>query len=265
MEEGRLRRERLTLFFTRIIDTRVPLAGYPAVAEYFEALSRKESLALCEFAMGALSRLFADCRITPMRDRDHFLFYYRFLNTNLQSAAIDPLDLLDPGYSIQEKRLHGEGITPSAEAGISFRLDCYHHAIFAVRQWPRRTFPGIVAALTGMGFQEYAITMNVYPKRVDKIIEKEEQTIQRLQMDAISERKQSLVTDLVAKQEKVNELQQGKVIPLTSLYVVRIWHRDQDTLAARAASLKNAFISMGGAVIHHATLPENARQLFYQT
>ena len=29
----------------------------------------------------------------------------------------------------------------------------------------RRTFPGIITALTGMGFQEYAITMNVYPKR----------------------------------------------------------------------------------------------------
>src|SRR5262249_7408837 len=38
-----------------------------------------------------------------------------------------------------------------------------------------------------------------------------------------------------------------------------------DQLAARCASLKNAFISMGGAVVHHATIPENARQLFFQT
>ena len=106
---------------------------------------------------------------------------------------------------------------------------------------------------------------SAYPKRVDKVIEKEEEHIQRLQIDALSERKQSLVTDLVAKQEKVNELQQGKVIPLTSLYVVRIWHRDPDILASRAASLKNAFISTGGATIHHATIPENARQLFFQT
>jgi hypothetical protein len=265
MEEGRLRRERLTLFFTRIIDTKVPVAGYPAVAAYFDTLSRKESLALCDFAMGALSRLFPDCRITPMGDRDHFLFYYRFLNTNLQATAIDPMELLDPGYSIQQNCLHGEGITPPAETGVSFKLDCYYHAIFAVRQWPRRTFPGIVAALTGMGFQEYAITMNIYPKRVDKVIEKEEQHIQRLQIDAVSERKQSLVTDLVAKQEKVTELQQGKVIPLNALFVIRLWHRQAEQLAARCASLKNAFISMGGAVVHHATIPENARQLFYQT
>jgi hypothetical protein len=29
--------------------------------------------------------------------------------------------------------------------------------------------------------------------------------------------------------------------------------------------LRNAFTAMGGAVVHHATIPENARQLFYQT
>jgi hypothetical protein len=83
-------------------------------------------------------------------------------------------------------------------------------------------------------------------KRVDKVIEKEEQHIQRLQIDAISERKQSLVTDMVAKQEKVTELQQGRVIPLNALFVVRLWHRKPDQLAARCATLKNAFIAMGG-------------------
>ena len=54
------------------------------------------------------------------------------------------------------------------------------HAAATLERWKaegeansaRRTFPGMVAALTGMGFQEYAITMNVYPKRVDKVIEK---------------------------------------------------------------------------------------------
>jgi hypothetical protein len=265
MEEGRLRRERLTLFFTRVIDTKVPVAGDLAVAEYFDALSRKESLALMEFASGALSRLFPDCRITSMRDEDHFLFYYRFLNTNLQVTDVEPLKSFDPARSIQENCLHAEGVSSSSRSGVSFQLDSYNHAIFAVRQWPRRTFPGIIAALTGMGFQEYSITMNVYPKRIDKVIEKEERHIQRLQIDAVSERKQSLVTDMVAKQEKVTELQQGKVIPLSCLYVVRLWHRDPDVLAARCASLKNAFTSMGGAVAHHGTIPENARQLFFQT
>jgi hypothetical protein len=265
MQEGRLRRERLNLFFTRIIDTKVPLVGGSAIADYFDALSSKEALSLQEFAMGALSRLFSDCRIIPMRDDDHFLFYYRMLNPNLEMGDANPLVGFDPGESIQRNCLHTDGAGVSGLPGVSLSFDGFYHAIFAVRQWPRRTFPGIISALTSMGFQEYSITMNIYPKAIDKVIEREERYIQRLQIDAASERKQSLVTDLEAKQEKVTELQQGRVIPLDCLYVVRLWHRSADVLSARSASLRNAFTAMGGAVIHHATVPENARQLFYQT
>jgi hypothetical protein len=265
MQEGRLRRERLNLFFTRVIDTKVPVAGGSAMADYFDALSRKESLSLQDFALGALSRLFSDCRIIPMQDQDHFLFYYRLLNPNLQTGTTDPVEAFDPSASIQRNCLHTDGMGVSGLPGVSLAFDGFYHAIFAVRQWPRRTFPGIISALTSMGFQEYAITMNIYPKAVDKVIEREERHIQRLQIDAISERKQSLATDLEAKQDKVTELQQGRVIPLDCLYIVRLWHRSADVLSARSASLRNAFTAMGGAIVHHATIPENARQLFYQT
>jgi hypothetical protein len=61
------------------------VAGDRAVTEYFDSLSRKESLAMAEFAMGAWTRLFPDCRIASMRDREHFLFYHRFLNANLSA------------------------------------------------------------------------------------------------------------------------------------------------------------------------------------
>jgi hypothetical protein len=265
MQEGRLRRERLHLFFTRIIDTKVPMTRGPAVADYFDALSRKEALSLQDFALGALSRLFSDCRIIPMQDQDHFLFYYRLLNPNLQMGITDPMELFDPSGSIQQNCVHTDGAGASTLPGVSLCFDGFYHAIFAVRQWPRRTFPGIISALTSMGFQEYAITMNIYPKAVDKVIDKEERHIQRLQIDAASERKQSLATDLEAKQDKVTELQQGKIIPLGCLYIVRLWHRSADVLSARCASLRNAFTAMGGAIVHHATIPENARQLFYQT
>src|SRR5215468_11620716 len=59
MEAGRLRRERLTLFFSRVIDTKVPIAGDRAVAEYFNSLSKKESLAIADFADKPLSGITA--------------------------------------------------------------------------------------------------------------------------------------------------------------------------------------------------------------
>jgi len=39
-------------------------------------------------------------------------------------------------------------------------------------QWPRRTFPGIISALTSMGFQEYGVTMKTSIQNgYDKVIE----------------------------------------------------------------------------------------------
>src|SRR5260370_16882091 len=170
----------------------------------------------------------------------------------------DPLELFDPAYSIQQNCLHAEGIGTPKIPGVSFSLDCCHHAIFAVRQWPRRTFPGIISALTSMGFQEYGVTMNIYPKRIDKVIESEERNIQRLQIDAMSERKQSLATDMAAKQDKVNELQQGRPIPLDCLYVVRLLHPDPKLLPAPCPSPKNPFISIEGSTIPPPIIPENS-------
>jgi hypothetical protein len=118
MQEGRLRRERLTLFFTRVIDTRVPVSSQLAIAEYFDTLSRKESVGFQDFVLSALSRLFPDCRITPMRNEDHFLFYYRFLNTNLGMTEADPLEAFDPAYSIQQNCLHSEGIGTPKIPGV---------------------------------------------------------------------------------------------------------------------------------------------------
>jgi len=53
---------------------------------------------------------------------------------------------------------------------------------------------------------------------------------------------------MAAKQDKVNELQQGRVIPLDCLYVVLALASRSRLLAARCASLKNAFISMEAAI-----------------
>jgi hypothetical protein len=101
-----------------------------------------------------------------MGDHEHFLYYYRFLNSNVSLPNTDPRELFDPAFSIQQNCLHDEGLTHTTVPASSFCLGGLHHAIFAVRQWPRRTFPGIVSTLTSMGFQEYAITLNVYPESV---------------------------------------------------------------------------------------------------
>jgi type IV secretion system protein TrbE len=264
MKEGRLRRERLYVYFSKILDTR-PKRSLGDLAEYYFTLAERESQALAEFGSQALNRLFPDSKIQAMRDSDNFLYYYRFLNTSASRSSDGMLESFDPAFSIQQNCLLGEGIVPSDQAGVSFCLDGYYHALFVMRQWPRRTHPGIIGSLTNLGFKEYAVTLNIYPRDVEKVIEREERTAQRLAIDAASERKDSLAEQARMKQETITELERGRTIPLNCLFAIRLWHKDRETLRTRCDLLRNSVIAMGGAQVFQATVPENVRQLFYQT
>ena len=264
MTEGRLRRERLYVYFSRILDTR-PKTPLRDLGEYYFALAERESQSLAEFGSQALNRLFPDCKIQSMRDRDNFLFYYRFLNTSASRSCDEVIESFDPAFTIQQNCLLGEGIIPSDQPGVSFGLDGFYHAMFVVRQWPRRTHPGIIGSLTNLGFKEYAITLNIYPRDIEKVIDREERAAQRLTIDAASERKQSLAEQARMKQETISELENGRTIPLNCLFAIRLWHKDRESLRTRCELLRNAVTAMGGAQVFQATVPETVRQLFYQT
>ena len=268
MHEGRLRKERLTFFFCKVVDCRAP-AGVTNLAKWYDEWSRRESDVIGEFGSSALRRLFPDCRIRVMRDEDHFLYYYRFLNPNVPSSTRDPLKSFDPALSIQQNCVLSEGHSDRRKTGqpgaTSFCMDCHDHAILVLREWPRTTSPGIISHLTHFGFRDYAITLNMYPKSVEKEIRKEEDIISRLLIDAVSERKPSLAVDANQKTERVSDLQRGHIAPLAGLFMVRLWSKDAEELSRRVELVKQAFATMGGAIGIHARIPETARRLFYQS
>lgn len=265
MEEGRLRRERLTLFFTKVIDSRPP-EGVNNLTKWYDELSRRESDLIGEFGSGALHRLFPECSIRSMTDESHFLYYFRFLNPNSPSSSRDPLQSFDPALSLQQNCALSEAYSHGGRAAAaSFTFDSYHQSILVLRQWPRVTFPGIIASLTNFHFRDYAITLNLYPKSIEKEIKKEEDIIPRLLIDANSEGKASLAVDAQLRTDRVAELQAGKITPFLGLFVVRVWHQNPEELSKRVQLFKQAFAGMGGAVALHAVIPETAKRLFYQT
>jgi hypothetical protein len=109
MEEERLRRERLYVYFSRILDTR-PKKPLRDLAQYYFSLSERESQSLAEFGSHALNRLFPDSKIQPMRDRENFLFYYRFLNTSASRSSEAMGESFDPAFTIQQNCMLGEGM-----------------------------------------------------------------------------------------------------------------------------------------------------------
>ena len=264
---GLLRREKLALFVTREISTDYrKVRGQQELTNFFESVCKAEEKSIREAITTALASCFPTCRVRAMDDEAHFLYYYNFLNPNtIHLRKEQKLATFDPALSIQQNCLLSGGNTPSNVPGVSFNLDCHHHALFVVKQWPGFSKAGIVRALTGLDFLEYSITANLYPQKLEKVIAEQEKVVNRLKMDVQTENKQSLVSQLRDAAAKVDDLESNRVLPYKVLYVIRLWHKNADGLAARCASLRNALGNMSGTLAYHVTNPETARQIFYQT
>ena len=265
--EGQLKRQKLALFASRPIDTDTRrLRDRAALVSFYDETAEREERAIREEMLASLASAFPTCRVRPMSREDLALYYHDFLNPNsVSSHREQKLAGFDPSLSIQQNFLQGDGVTPSGLPGVAFNLDCFHHALFVIKQWPGVSRPGIVRALTNLGFLENAITVNVYPQDLDRVIREQEAVVRRLRMDAQTEGKESLSTQRDQAIAKVQDYESNRVLPYKLLYVIRLWHRTADGLAGRCKALRNALGSMSGALAYQITSPEAARQIFYQT
>ena len=268
MREGKLRREILVLFFTRIIDSSPRFSvSEESLEEHFQRLATRESLGFSEVQGDVLQTLFPDCRIQVMTDREHYLHYYRFLNPNCGASIPENVfEWYDPSRSIQENCLFGDLVQPPVP-GISFQLDGFNHALLVMRQLPKRMGPGLVTRILDLGFQDFEITVNVYPQRTAEVVKAIEKTANQLQGEVRTQPKRaySLSEQLEMAKERISDLERGNVVAMNVFFVLRLWHRDADALISRASIARNAFSSMAGATCHYATNAETARQLWFQT
>ena len=268
MHEGKLRREILTIFFTRLIESQPSFTvSESSLERHFQTLANRESLAFEKIQGDALNTIFPDCRVQAMGDREHFLHYYRSLNPNVGACVPKSVfEGYDESLSIQENCLSGDIVQP-ATSGISFNLDCLHHAILVMTQLPKRMGPSMITRLTDLGFQDYEIVINLYPQRVSKVVQQFEKTANQLQGEVVTQPKRrfSLATQLDMATERIADLERGVVLPMKVFLALRLWHKDVSTLISRASIVKNAFVSMSGATAHWATNAETARQLWYNT
>jgi type IV secretion system protein TrbE len=268
MREGKLRREILALFFTRVIDSAPSFSvSEDSLEEHFQRLAARESLGFAEVQGDVLQTLFPDARVTVMTDREHYLYYYRFLNPSCGVSIPDNVfEWYDPVRSIQENCLFGDIVQPPVP-GVSFQLDGLNHAVLVMRQLPKRMGPGLVTRILDLGFQDFEITVNIYPQKTAEVVKAIEKTANQLQGEVRTQPKRtySLGEQLAMAKEQISDLERGNVVATNVFFALRLWHRDANALISRASIAKNAFASMAGATCHYATNAETARQLWFQT
>jgi len=264
VEEGQLRRERLRVYFTVPVDgavlgkstsrlTRGALLG--AYAEQFKQTGQ------------FLGSLFGGSggQVRPMTDADHFLHFLEFLNPSLPEQKVtDPLEFFDPEKSIQENCWLGEG-RPLEKPDAGFYLDGYYHGMLVLKSLPKHTRPSMAHLLTKLGFREYAITVNIEAVDVEKLIEKEQKELNRVEGDYESLKKVKLLAAIRTKAVKIARYSNGDHSPYRIQYLIRAWDRNRENLRAKLTALKAAIGSMERAQAYEPALETSARNFFYST
>jgi type IV secretion system protein TrbE len=187
-----------------------------ALAKHFDTLAARESLGFDHIQGDALQTLFPDCHVRILTDRDHFVQYYRFLNPAVGASVSESvLEVFDPALSIQENCLFGDIVQPP-NTGVSFQLDAYNHAILAMRLLPKRMGPNLISNLTELGFQDYELTLNIYPLATAQVVKKLEDTANFQAIEARDTPKKAwrLGTQVKMAAERIEELERGQVLPV---------------------------------------------------
>ncbi len=265
MVDRTLRREQLVLFISQDIETASKVLKSPeALLDYYTKTIEQLRSTFDELGTTLTTIFGAGTTVRPMSDLEHFAYYKRFLNPSLSDhLVVDFPSLYREKLSIQE--LCWDDDERGFEDKIGFKLDDYYHALFTIKRWPQKTYPGIVHRLTSLPFLDYQITINIEPIPVREEISREEKAIDRLRGDYEAEGKHSMSVALKKKGRKIDSLAQGFSFPFFVEYVIRVWDRSETGLRAKCAAIKNSVNQMNGAQVYETSLPTTAKKLFFST
>ena len=203
----------------------------------------------------------ADTTITPMSDAEHFACVKKFLNPSLADRFdLDLAEHFNPALSLQDNCWNSDGVSVPK---VGFYLDGRYHTIYTLKRWPSRTYPGMIARLTGLPFLDYQLTVNIAPLPAKREVEQEEKAIERLRGEYEDTERHSLLVAIGKKERKIESLSTGFIHAFAVTYIIRVWDDTEAALGAKCAAIKNAINLMGGAQYCECALPSTAKKLFF--
>ena len=268
MEAGQLRREKLRLYIS------IPI---PARKKESELKSPEEKLHFYDSCLKGLTSFFetqhqliqhifgAGTIVKPMGDKEHYAHHSEFFNPSF--SYINHSHQLDASKSILANSLKGSitGNERSDEQDYSFYFDGFYHNILIIKRWPQNAYQSMIFRLTGLGYLDYSIIVNVSPSDVKKEITLEEKSIERLRGDYRSNGKESLLNAIEKKQKKISSLSSGASYPLDVEYIIRLWAEDLEELSAKTSAIKAALNLMESTEFWEGTLSTQSINLLTQS
>ncbi len=99
-----------------------------------------------------------------------------------------------------------------------------------MRLLPKRMGPSLISNLTELGFQDYELTLNIYPLATAEVVKKLEDTanFQAIEAKDTPKKAWSLGTQVKMAAERIEELERGQVLPWTFFCATTVGTKSRD-------------------------------------
>ena len=270
LAEGTLRRERVYFYLGRSCEE----LGSATLGQRLEAESYLDQVRTgFDIQWDALRGLYTLGRWSPFSDADHCIHLRKFLNPSLSatvlSAETEASLGFDPDRSIRGNCLRGElnafSLRSAGGREDVLMLDGNYHGLFVMRELPRATRPGMLLPILAAASEGICITLNVYPLSIDSEIERLRREIAELSLFLSDKKSLGVENDIITRRARIDSLLSSVTIPFKMLFVIRLWDRTQDGLAAKMLAVKTTLHRIEGAAFFHVTSRARALHLFYET
>ena len=266
--ERQLRRERLLVFVSRPLNPGEAIHWNCSAKDYDESskrlLAELENLSLNMFRR--FRALFEPCEINciPLSADQIYQVLRQHFNPSQSLAPQLFHDLaIHPDLSIKEQVICSD-LIPAP--GCSFLLDGRYYNVYVLKsKLPRSVYFGIIKELTDLyGVQDYEITVNVIPRDVRKLLEKEEFQAKKLQKKTEQKNADiSLQFELADQAELIGELHSERHMPLEVQYFIVVNASSVAELDIKHNSIAGA-IGRIGIDYYRLQYPQSAINAFFQ-
>ncbi len=256
-ERGQLIDHQLVLFRLRRLSE--PVRWFGSEREYGSLLSGL-SVEYEQYQAALSARLNPfGIGVVPLTDRDHYLHLSRFFGPSKVSFP-DGLLQLNPDLTILENTWDAQGV---GEKEGRFFMDDHYHQILGLSRWPDLVTPITTAAITRLKLLNYRITFVVQPLDLKTEIRELEQSIRRIEPDALKNMR--LAAALTMKRARLKALVDGTLRPFGCRMTFHLWNKDLRQLSADTDAVKKAITTMAGAQYYLPALPTSVRDQLLQT
>jgi hypothetical protein len=206
-------------------------------------------------------------RVRAMDDVQHFLHISEYTNPSFLDRKTSIKKLFNHNRSILGNSLRN-GLNTGKEYRPPFGMynDTYYYNFLILKRLPEFAQTGDIERITGELFNDYSVTINLYPEKKEALKNRYQTEINRLAKSLSNPKNQNQaeMDQLEILQDRLKKLNAGFHTPISFDFCIQVRDKDLGSLAGKTAALQTAIHEMSGADYYAPNLFRACKEIYFQ-